>query len=67
MTEHEATAPRVAWHVSSHSVNGSGQCVEAGPLLDGTRRRAVRDSIRPDAGAFVVTAESWSAFVGHIR
>ncbi|RNL77867.1 DUF397 domain-containing protein, partial [Halostreptopolyspora alba] len=45
MRKDKATPPpNVAWRVSSYSANGSGQCVEAGPMLDGSPRFAVRDS-----------------------
>jgi len=37
----------VAWHISTFSENGGMQCVEAGPLTDGTERVAVRHSQRP--------------------
>ncbi|SPL93102.1 unnamed protein product [[Actinomadura] parvosata subsp. kistnae] len=36
------TAPEIAWHISSYSADGGGNCVEAGPLQDGSGRVAVR-------------------------
>jgi len=67
MTAHEAhPTPEAAWHISSYSVNGGGQCVEAGPLLDGSPRRAVRDSTDRAGGTLVVAKCAWSAFLTHL-
>lgn len=57
----------VAWHVSSHSANGGGQCVEAGPLNDGTGRIAVRHSRRPDGEVLVYTRPEWEAFIAGVK
>lgn len=53
----------VAWRTSSKSANGGGQCVEAGPLADGSGRVAVRHSRRPDAEVIVYTRAEWEAFI----
>ncbi|MEV5410250.1 DUF397 domain-containing protein [Thermopolyspora sp. NPDC052614] len=53
----------VAWHVSSKSANGGPQCVEAGPLADGSGRVAVRHSRRPDADVIVYTRREWESFI----
>ncbi|WP_442811544.1 MULTISPECIES: DUF397 domain-containing protein [unclassified Streptosporangium] len=57
----------VAWHISTRSANGGGQCVEAGPLADGSGRVAVRHSLRPDAEVIVYTRAEWQAFVGGVK
>ncbi|MEU8199904.1 DUF397 domain-containing protein [Streptosporangium sp. NPDC049046] len=57
----------VAWHVSARSANGGGQCVEAGPLADGSGRVAVRHSRRPEAEVIVYTRAEWEAFVGGVK
>jgi hypothetical protein len=58
---------RVAWHISTFSPDGGGNCVEAGPLGDGSDRVAVRHSHRPDAGAIVYTRSEWEAFLSGVR
>jgi hypothetical protein len=58
---------RVAWHISSFSPDGDGNCVEAGPLSDGSGRVAVRHSHHPDAEAIVYTRAEWEAFVAGVR
>ncbi|MFI0373298.1 DUF397 domain-containing protein [Actinomadura sp. 1N219] len=67
----EALSPsdreRVAWRISTFSDNGGGNCVEAGPLTDGTDRVAVRHSRRPDAEAIVYTRAEWEAFLAGVR
>ncbi|MEU0520235.1 DUF397 domain-containing protein [Streptosporangium sp. NPDC006007] len=57
----------VAWHISARSANSNGQCVEAGPLADGSGRVAVRHSRRPDAEVIVYTRAEWEAFVGGVK
>jgi hypothetical protein len=57
---------RVAWHISSRSGSGGAQCVEAGPVLDGSGRVAVRHSKRPAAEMLVCSGPAWTAFVGLI-
>ncbi|WP_422772710.1 DUF397 domain-containing protein [Plantactinospora sp. WMMC1484] len=71
MTAHEGAAavalPEVAWHISSRSDAGSGNCVEAGPVLDGSGRVAVRDS-RDRGGPMLVYRDArWLDFLGAIR
>ena len=55
--------PPVAWHISSWSSSTGGNCVEAGPLLDGSGRVAVRHSRHPDAEVIVYTRAEWDAFL----
>jgi len=57
----------VAWHISSKSANGGGQCVEAGPLADGSGRVAVRHSRRPDGEVLVYTRPEWDAFIAGVK
>lgn len=64
MTPHENLS--VAWHISTYSEGASANCVEAGPIRDGSGRVAVRDSTRRHAGAFVAGATSWRAFVSWV-
>ncbi len=56
----------VAWHVSTRSGNGDGNCVEAGPVLDGSRRYAVRDSKDRTGPTLIFPATSWIAFLAAI-
>lgn len=69
MSEIKAADPTlsVAWHISSYSVNGSGQCIEAGPHLCGPPRFAVRDSIQRDLGFLSFPSSEWSAFVTGVK
>ncbi|MFC4585790.1 DUF397 domain-containing protein [Sphaerisporangium corydalis] len=53
----------VAWHISTYSPNGDAECVEAGPLTDGTGRVAVRHSHHPDREVIVYTRTEWQAFI----
>jgi hypothetical protein len=55
--------PPVAWHISTRSNDIGGSCVEAGPLLDGSGRIAVRHSKAPDAAVIVYTRAEWDAFL----
>ncbi|MEU8799630.1 DUF397 domain-containing protein [Spirillospora sp. NPDC048819] len=57
----------VAWHISTYSPNNGGNCVEAGPLTDGTDRVAVRHSHRPDAEVILYTRAEWQAFLAGVR
>jgi hypothetical protein len=59
--------PDVAWRVSTRTGSGSGNCVEAGPLLDGSGRVAVRHSRQRDGAVIVYTPAEWAAFVGGIK
>src|SRR5262249_13602572 len=56
-----------AWHISSFSPDNGGSCVEAGPLLDGSGRVAVRHSHFPDGVVIVYTRAEWEAFVRGVR
>ncbi|MEV6983905.1 DUF397 domain-containing protein [Sphaerisporangium sp. NPDC051017] len=58
----------VAWHISSFSADGGGgDCVEAGPVLDGSGRIAVRHSRHPDGPMIVYTPAEWEAFTAGVR
>ncbi|REE96193.1 DUF397 domain-containing protein [Thermomonospora umbrina] len=57
----------VAWHISTYSANGEAQCVEAGPLGDGSEQVAVRHSKRPDAETILYTRAEWEAFVKGVK
>lgn len=57
----------VAWHISSFSADRGGNCVEAGPLNDGSGRVAVRHSHFPDGTAIVYTRAEWEAFTQGVR
>lgn len=59
--------PGVAWHVSTRSDSIGGNCVEAGPLADGSGRVAVRHSKAPDGATIVYTRGEWEAFVGGVK
>ncbi|MGW0435218.1 DUF397 domain-containing protein [Micromonospora sp. NPDC003197] len=57
----------VAWHVSTRSGNGSGNCVEAGSVRDGSGRYAVRDS-KDRGGPILVFADGgWGAFLAGLK
>ncbi|MBX7268224.1 DUF397 domain-containing protein [Micromonospora sp. Llam7] len=57
----------IAWHISTYSDSNGGSCVEAGPVLDGSGRVAVRHSKARDAGTIVYPAEVWSAFLRGVK
>ncbi|GAA0418252.1 hypothetical protein Acor_19750 [Acrocarpospora corrugata] len=57
----------VAWHISSRSSNGGGQCVEVGPLDDGSDRVAVRHSRHRDGEVIIYSRAEWEAFVGGVK
>lgn len=59
--------PPVAWHISTFSPSNDPSCVEAGPVLDGSGRVAVRHSQRPDAEVIVYTRAEWDAFLAGVR
>ena len=63
----KAALPPVAWHISTKCSNADGNCVEAGPLLDGSGRVAVRHSRHPDAEVIVYTRAEWDAFLAGVR
>jgi hypothetical protein len=56
----------IAWRVSRHT-GSTGDCVEVGPLADGTGRVAVRHSHHPDDDLIVYTAAEWAAFTAGVR
>jgi hypothetical protein len=53
----------IRWHISTRSDSGGGQCVEAGPLVDGSERVAVRHSHHPEGSVIIYTREEWTAFL----
>jgi hypothetical protein len=59
--------PEIAWHISTYSPDTSGSCVQAGPLLDGSGRVAVRHSRHPEAATIVYTRAEWDAFIGGVK
>lgn len=59
--------PPVAWRVSSRSGSGGANCVEAGPILDGSARVAVRDSKDRSGPALVFPAAAWEAFLADLK
>lgn len=59
--------PDVAWHISSKSDGGSGNCVEAGPILDGSGRVAVRHSHHPDGDVLVYEGPVWISFISQVK
>ncbi|WP_326562065.1 DUF397 domain-containing protein [Micromonospora sp. NBC_01796] len=59
--------PEVAWHISTRSGNGSGNCVEAGLILDGSRRVAVRHSHHPDGDVLVYGSAEWTSFLNGVK
>ncbi|MEQ4302301.1 DUF397 domain-containing protein [Plantactinospora sp. B6F1] len=61
------TLPAVAWHISTRSADVGGSCVEAGPVLDGSGRVALRHSKAPDAATIVYTRAEWDAFVAGVK
>ncbi|MEV4115194.1 DUF397 domain-containing protein [Nonomuraea sp. NPDC049695] len=60
------TSPEIAWHVSSFSADGGGNCVEAGPLNDGSGRVAVRHS-KLRGGMIIYTKAEWQAFLAGVH
>lgn len=52
------------WHVSSHSANTSGNCVEVGP---GGATVGLRDSKDRDGGAITVRRDTFTALVRAVR
>lgn len=61
------TMPDVAWHISTKSPDNGGNCVEAGPILDGSGRVAVRHSKARHGATIIYTADEWAAFVGGVK
>ncbi|WP_036555164.1 DUF397 domain-containing protein [Nocardiopsis sp. CNT312] len=62
-----ATTSPVAWHISTYSVNGSGQCVEAGPSTNGIHRFAVRDSQHRSNGTLIFDTREWAALLASLE
>ncbi|GAA2209693.1 hypothetical protein GCM10009850_051520 [Nonomuraea monospora] len=60
------TTPEIAWHISSYSADGGGNCVEAGPLQDGSGRVAVRHSKQRDT-VIIYTKAEWEAFLAGVH
>jgi hypothetical protein len=61
------TPPQVAWHISTKSADSGGYCVEAGPILDGSGRVALRHSKTPDAATIIYTRAEWDAFIAGVK
>lgn len=59
--------PAISWHISSFSADGGGNCVEAGPLNDGSERVAVRHSKHPSGPVVFYTKAEWCAFVAGVQ
>lgn len=57
----------VAWHISTRSASSGANCVEAGPLADGSGRVAVRHSRDRDGQAIVYTRTEWDAFLAGVK
>ncbi len=57
----------VAWHISSRSENLGGNCVEAGPVDDGSGRVAVRHSHHPHGHVLAYDRDEWRAFTTAIK
>lgn len=52
-----------AWHISSKSDTSGNNCVEAGPLLDGSGQVAVRHSQHRDGTVIRYGRAEWVAFL----
>ncbi|MBA2324431.1 MAG: DUF397 domain-containing protein [Pseudonocardiales bacterium] len=57
----------VDWHISTRSSTNEAECVEAGPLRDGSGRVAVRHSHHPHDAVIVYTRAEWEAFTAGVR
>ncbi|MER6011817.1 DUF397 domain-containing protein [Streptomyces bluensis] len=57
--------PESAWHKSSYSSSGQPDCVEHQVTPEGTH--AVRDSKRPELGAYEFSPTAWTAFVEAVK
>lgn len=69
-TRQELTADELAgitWRVSRYTGDSGGNCVEAGPLNDGTGRVAVRHSHHTEGQLIVYTRAEWEAFTAGVR
>ncbi|WP_405150758.1 DUF397 domain-containing protein [Sphaerisporangium sp. NBC_01403] len=60
-------AQRASIQPQTLSPNGGSDCVEAGPILDGTDRIAVRHSHHPDGPVIIYTRAEWNAFLAGVR
>lgn len=58
---------RVGWRISGRSSGGGGNCVEAGPVRDGSGRVALRHSHHPRGQAFAYGADEWRAFLDDVK
>ena len=59
--------PAIAWHVSTRSSSGSGNCVEAGPYLDGSASVAIRNSRYRNDSMLTFGTIAWMSFVDGVR
>ncbi|MEU6859822.1 DUF397 domain-containing protein [Glycomyces sp. NPDC046736] len=69
-TEQQLSAAELAgirWRKSSRSSDNGPNCVEAGPLADGSGRVAVRHSHHPEGSVIVYTRAEWVAFLAGAR
>ncbi len=57
----------VTWHISSYSNSNGGNCVEAGALVDGSGRVAVRHSRHRQGPVLVYTRTEWTTFLTTIK
>lgn len=57
----------INWKISSRSDSNGGNCVEVGPLTDGSGRVAVRHSHHPEGSVIVYTRAEWVAFLAGAR
>ncbi|WP_035735570.1 DUF397 domain-containing protein [Glycomyces arizonensis] len=65
-TEQQLSSEELAgirWRTSTRSSSNGGQCVEAGPLSDGSGRVAVRHSHHPEGSVIVYPRAEWDAFL----
>jgi hypothetical protein len=56
----------IEWRISRLSTD-TGDCVEVGPLSDGSGRVAVRHSHHREGSILVFTKTEWAAFIGGVR
>ncbi len=57
----------VTWHISSYSNSNGGNCVEAGALVDGSGRVAVRHSRHRQGPVPVYTRTERTTFLTAVR
>jgi hypothetical protein len=57
----------VGWRVSSRCDANGGNCLEAGPVQDGSSRVAIRQNVSQDGPVVLCTKEEWEAFVAGVR